>query len=364
MQLTIVHMIPTLEGGGAERQLALLVTTQLERGYEVHVCIRRTGAHEAPLRSGGARIHLLGDHRGLSPILALRARRVLEQCRPRVVQTWLPQMDIVGGLACMYTGVPWILTERASRPAYAARRLLTRVRASVGRRADAIVANSIEGARYWREVGSERERISIVRNAIDIRAVQEAAQRSRYSSSSDERRTVLVVGRLDQQKAVDVVLRAIPRIESQSSFRFLVIGNGPQLSGLTALAEELRVRQHVEFCAHQGDWWKLLGQASVLVSMSRYEGQPNVVLEAVAAGCPVILSDIPEHREFLDDNTALFTPAEDSEALARAIAIVLDDPSSADARAHGAIRAIEGLTRHLAADAYEDVYRRALRRAG
>ena len=105
-------------------------------------------------------------------------------------------------------------------------------------------------------------------------------------------------------------------------------------------------------------WWGMLQGASALVSMSRFEGQPNVVLEAMAAGCPLIVSDISAHREFLDDESAILIPPDYPDVLAKAITSLLSDPVSAGQRAKHAFGFVEGLTIKRAADAHESVYKK------
>src|SRR6185436_12110902 len=97
------------------------------------------------------RIEGLGNH---DPRLLVRLVRLLRRARPDVVQTWLTQMDVLGGLAARLVGRPWILSERASALAYPPG-LKIRLRERIGRTADAIVSNSAGGDRYWeRLVGS------------------------------------------------------------------------------------------------------------------------------------------------------------------------------------------------------------------
>jgi len=80
----------------------------------------------------------------------------------------------------------------------------------------------------------------------------------------------------------------------------------------------------------------------------------------MAAGCPLIVSDIPEHREFLDNDSACFVRPEDSSALANSIMSTLADPVSALRRAERASRRVNSLTIQAVADAYEGVYRKVV----
>src|SRR4029077_5699867 len=81
------------------------------------------------------------------------------------------------------------------------------------------------------------------------------------------------------------------------------------------------------------DLWCWMRRADVFVSVSRFEGTPNVVLEAMAIGCPLVVSDIPEHREILDETTARFCSVDAAGDIAAAVLRTLNTPSEARERA-------------------------------
>ena len=116
--LRVLHIIPTLEGGGAERQLSMLAAEQARRGCDVHVALRRTGVHAGAIRDCGVQLHKLGDVRSVDPRLFFALRKIIRSVRPDVVQTWLPQMDLIGGLAAASERIPWVVSERTSGPYY------------------------------------------------------------------------------------------------------------------------------------------------------------------------------------------------------------------------------------------------------
>jgi glycosyltransferase involved in cell wall biosynthesis len=155
---------------------------------------------------------------------------------------------------------------------------------------------------------------------------------------------VLWVGRLVPQKAPEVMAAA------GAGFAVRMLGDGP-----------LRDRCHAE--PFRADWWGYLHTADVFVSTSRFEGQPNTVLEAMAAECPLVVTDLPAHREILDDRSARFVPPDDAPALASALREVLADRGAARERARIARERVETRTIARTADAYEAVYARVLARA-
>jgi glycosyltransferase involved in cell wall biosynthesis len=355
--LTVLHMIPTLEGGGAERQLSMLAAEQARRGIDVHVASRRGGVHTQGMRDRGVQLHELGNFRTVNPRLFLEIRRVLKSIEPAVVQTWLPQMDILGGLAALRSHTPWIVTERTSKEYYAEIPSVARLRLLLGRFSSAIVANSDGGANYWQVATGRPIKLVTIRNALDFRRIQEAEPLSTESLVGP---LLLVVGRLIPQKALEVIVRAVGNIAGDNSINVIVIGEGRHLPVIEREIAAASLSARVKILPYQPDWWRWLKIADGLISMSRYEGNPNVVLETMAGGCPVILSDIPAHREVADASSAVLVPVDDVQALSTAIAEFVADKSAALRRAKCASSRVGSLTIASMADAYDHIYKDVL----
>src|SRR5205085_2343578 len=119
---------------------------------------------------------------------------------------------------------------------------------------------------------------------------------------------------------------------------------------------EGRAGPRVRFAGYVRDVWSIVKGADLFVSLSDFEGSPNSVLEAFAAGTPAVLSDIPAHRAIADEQSALFVPLHDPAATAAAIRRALDERAEAMARARNARKRVEPATIKTMADAYESVY--------
>jgi glycosyltransferase involved in cell wall biosynthesis len=355
MKGPIVHVTPSLDGGGAERQLSMLAVEQRSRGYDVHVAVRRPGIYERRLRDGGVALHFLGDHRSISPVLIANVHALFRRIRPRLVQTWLPQMDIVGGIGAKLSSVPWILSERSSRLAFGRFSGIELLRGCVARTAAAVVANSGGGVNYWRRRLGSPERIFRISNAIDFAGLRRTIDSA--SPAPAQRRQILVVGRLSKEKAMGEIVEGLARLSREEAFTVKIIGDGPQREEIASLVSATGLTHCCTLMPFQNDWWRLLPAAGMLISMSRFEGHPNVILEAAAAGCPLVVSDIPAHREFLDERSAVLVPPGRPAALADAVRAVLRDVDSARRRAENAAAAVRSLTIAASADAYELVYR-------
>lgn len=356
----IFHLIPSLGGGGAERQLAMLALEQSNRGCDVHVGLRRLGVHADLLLNSKVVVHQLGNHRGVSPRLFVRINSLIREFKPDLVQTWLPQMDIIGGAAALYCSVPWVASERTGRLAYQERRLYAWVRCCVVQYANAVVANSLSGADYWRELMLVDTPVFRVANAVDVAAIRNAASVNIECSNFLSEKIILVVGRLVPGKALDIIIKAVSLIPIMPRVRVLIIGEGPLREEIEISIKNAGVEDRVYLSHYRKDWWGLLRGASALISMSRVEGQPNVVLEAMAAECPLIVSDIPEHREFLNESSAILVPPDNPSALAGAMISLMAEPELARQRAERASGYVDSMTIQMVADAYESVYEKVL----
>jgi glycosyltransferase involved in cell wall biosynthesis len=341
---SILHFVPTLERGGAERQLTMLASHQARRGWRVHVASRRGGPHERALAEAGVTLHRLGDLRGLHPLLVAQAVRLALRLRPDVIQTWIPQMDVVGGLAATLTRVPWLLSERTATFA-GIHPIVMHVRKRVARHAGAIAANSRGGVELWENTVGSRIRIERVTNAVDVDGI-EAARRDATSS-----RTVLFAARLSEEKAPEQLVAAARLYATRTDAETLMLGEGPLHATIAASLHGVRV----QLLPYRDDFWSLLKTASVFVSTSRWEGQPNAVLEAMAARCPVILTDIPAHREIADERSAWFVRCGDPRALADAIVATVER-RELGGRIDAAYERVRRLTTASVADAHERIY--------
>ena len=335
----------------------MLAIEQAKRGWNVHLGLRRGGVHEERVRGGNVVVHPLGDLRGIHPLLLARVNTLVRRIKPDVLQSWLPQMDLVGGLAALFNSVPWVLSERASQEAYEGMGAIVWARRHLARQAKAVVANSAYGARYWVRMLASDAAVTTIANAVDVAAICRAAPIP-CQAPGDDRPTLLFAGRLAHQKAPEIFMQALNYLLQRRDLRALLIGDGPMRQELSASIAAQRLANSVSILPYQAGWWGMLKTASALVSPSRFEGQPNVVLEAMAAGCPLVVSDIPTHRAILDESTALLVPKDDPAALADAIASLLSDPGIARRRAERASQRVAGFTVQAAADAYERVYER------
>jgi len=331
----------------------MLAAEQVHQGMAVHLGLMRGGVHSLALRGTGVELHELGEFHGRPLPFIWRLRQLMAEIRPGIVQTWLPAMDVIGGPIAISLGLPWLISERSSAEAYKDG-LVYRVRARIAPLASAIVANSRAGLNYWDALGHARVLKFVIPNAVPLDELEEISPCTSQEVTSPY---ILVVGRLAPEKDVATALRAAISLEPAVPVQFVVVGEGGERGSLERLAAKAPVPGRIVFLPYSEHWWGMLGGATALISSSRYEGNPNAVLEAAAAGCPLILSDIAAHRELFDLEQALFFPIGDAAQLARAIQQVLGDSAAALARAERAKASLSQRKIRDIAQAYEAVYR-------
>ncbi|HEX7317696.1 MAG TPA: glycosyltransferase [Pyrinomonadaceae bacterium] len=350
--MRILFTIPTLGHGGAERQLSYLASELAARGHDVHVASSRGGVNLARMKSAGVVWHRLGGMGHRDPFIFYRLLRLLKRLRPDVVQTILTPMDIMGGAAALMTGTRWVLRESSSAPLYATG-LRHRVRLSLARMADAVVSNSAGGDAYWR-AASGAPPLRVIPNAIPFEEIAAETRDVRPEMFSRDEKVVLYAGRMDEGKNVESVIAALARVAEEVPFVAIMCGDGPARPRLERMARELGIAQRVIFKGYVDDLWDLMRRADAFVSLSRFEGCPNVVLEAMACGCPLVVSDIPAHRELLDERSARFADPDDTAKAAAEIKATLlfgGESRARAARARVARRPVETTAR-----LYEQLY--------
>ena len=143
---------------------------------------------------------------------------------------------------------------------------------------------------------------------------------------------VLAAGRLVPQKDFGTLLRAVSQLAEERDVRLIVIGEGPERAALNRLAKKLGIESIVDFPGFQLQPLSFMARARVFALSSRYEGSPNVLIQAMGTGTPLVSTDCPNGpREILEDGQwGKLVPVGDWTALARAIGETLDRPASSE----------------------------------
>jgi glycosyltransferase involved in cell wall biosynthesis len=168
-----------------------------------------------------------------------------------------------------------------------------------------------------------RKKVVVIPNGVDLSRFPAVADPALRASLAGERRLVLTVARLHEQKAVEVVVRSAHELPDVT---FAVAGDGPERESLERLARDLDVEDRVLLLGARDDVPALLAAADLVLLPSRYEGFPLSLLEAMASGKAVVASEIPGVTELVmsGQNGVLVAPG-DVDGFARAISELLGD---------------------------------------
>jgi glycosyltransferase involved in cell wall biosynthesis len=354
--MRVLHLIPSFGTGGAERQLSILAPVLAESGIECHVGYCYEGPNLQFLAGSSVYLHhfkVAGNH---DPRLFWQVWSLIRAVKPDVVQTWLLQMDVLGGVAALLKRTPFIISERASAAAYPLGGK-TRLRALIGRYATCIVANSECGLDYWRPRVSA-ERLHLVRNAISRERMGLSAPILEESFPIIlEGPIVLFAGRFTYQKNIPVLVEALIAVaRQQQNAVFLLFGEGPEreLAARKIADEGLGGRMVLPgYSSNLAHWMR---RAAVCVSLSHFEGLPNVAIEAAEVGCPLVLSDIPEHREIFDQSSAWFVKHKSVDEVKDGILRALREKGESSAKAERAKRVVANFTPDAVLAEYLGIY--------
>jgi glycosyltransferase involved in cell wall biosynthesis len=197
------------------------------------------------------------------------------------------------------------------------------------RRFAAVVAVSDEVKQRLLKAGVHEDKIHLVQNGIDLRPFDNATLSLRKNLSSDHPTIVGLVGRLANEKGVDIFLRAAARVlAALPSTKFVVVGEGPDRDKLESLIDELKIRENVTMLGRRDDMPAVYASFEIMVSASRQEGLPIAILEGMASRCPLIATNVGAvPTVVLDGSTGVLLPPENTEALASEIVKLLQDPA-------------------------------------
>lgn len=358
-------VISSLQAGGAERVLSRMASYWAARGHDVEIVSyeRPDAAPFYPLHADVRvrRLDLLRD--SSNPLEALwntavrvrRVRRAIVSHRPDAVISFLNHVNVVTVLATRGLDVPVIVSERADPAQVPIAAPWPALRRWTYARARAVVMQTPEAAAYF---GDPRIRTTVIGNAIapapTIAPAPGGADTPRGVS------WITGVGRLERQKGFDLLLQAFARIAAaHPSWALRIVGDGQERAALTAQAHALGLADRVEFTGRVDNVFPWLAAADLFVLSSRFEGFPNVLGEAMAAGRPVIAFDCPSGPSAMirHEVDGLLIPVEDVAGLAAAMDRLMANPAARAALAARAPEVVERYSEPAIMNRWEELLR-------
>ena len=356
----LLIVITLAEIGGAQTCVAQLLPALL-REYDVTVATHGDGPLRAAIHESGARsVELVQLRRqiGLRDVAALlELVRLIRSLRPVIVHTHSSKAGILGRLAAWICRTPVVLFTAHGWAFKAEPGLKSRVYLAADRWASRITSTVICVSETERRAGlaartCRADRTVVIHNGVDAGVFRADAR------SGNPSLLLLTVGRLQAPKDYATLVAALARLRDLS-VRTQIVGDGPDRPVVTAALRDAGLDESVELLGDRDEVASLLAAADCFVLASRSEGLPLSVLEAMAAGLPVVASDVGGVHELVADGvTGSLVPPGDPAALADALRELLRDPARRlQLGAAGRARVLADFTVERFQEAHLELYR-------
>ena len=334
--MKVLHLINTLSTGGAEMHLLTLCRYLKRQNVEIVVaCLREHVKNSRSLRLDFEEedirvINLQADSRYNSLFLG-RITRVLREERPDILHTHLPRADFAGAFARVFhSGLVWVCSVHAIYSEDWSGRWSLPLFNLLWRRADIMLCISHAVREWLVGRGVPQDKARVIHYGIEPEKFSEPRVNLREQWGLNDNAVVGSIGRLEPRKGHDLLIQAMPELCMRvPSARLLIAGHDPCGYGVTLrrLIDRLGLGEKVRLVGFQTDVVSFLNALDVFAFASSSEGFGQVVIEAMAAGKPVITSKIAPLTEIVaDGETGLLVESGSPQSFASAIAQLLIDP--------------------------------------
>ncbi|MFH1865781.1 MAG: glycosyltransferase [Candidatus Eisenbacteria bacterium] len=337
-RIKVLYVIGQLGRGGAERQTAELVSHLPRDLFEpVVCCLHGPDVLGEEMEDAGVRVIYLGKKRGVFSGATLRLADIIRRERPAVLHSYLFSANWRSLLAGRLSRVPFLITSvrnvdiHSKSAAIAFEWLLAGL-------TDRVIAN----AEAVKDHVSRRhlipaEKIHVVYNGVALERAEGSTGGGGSPETGGSPAEAAVTGRgarvamiasLTPKKDHGTFLEAVRFITLDAPYaRFAIVGDGALRAELTDRVESMGLSDVVEFTGARDDIGDILSAIDVSVLTSLKEGCSNVVLESMAAGRPVVATDVGGNRELIENGvTGYLVPAGDAAGIARHVLELLEDP--------------------------------------
>lgn len=315
--MIVVHLINSLYGGGMERRFRLLVGDN-DQNQVIYV---KSGDYETSNEFKRSQLYQIPMKSSYDVLFLFKVLKLIRKIKPDIIQSWSLQMNVIGFLVSTITSLPHIMIEPNSPQAdlefekYSIKHFLKKLCALKA----IVISNSREGKKYWKHIAKKSV---LVRNGVPFNLT---SIDSELPCDLTFDKYFLVVSRLNstsKHKNINFVIRTFSSfVSNYPDYKMIVCGSGNMDHSYKSLVVDLGIKDRVIFVGLRDSKTvlHLMKKAIALISMSSHEGMPNILLEAASVRCPLIISNIPAHTQFLREKSALFVNLFDTKSLQSAM---------------------------------------------
>jgi glycosyltransferase involved in cell wall biosynthesis len=348
----ILLLLSHLGGGGAEHVMALLARGLSQQKYEIHLGLVGQCDTRGATIPAWVTLHALGARRvraGAFPLL-----RLIWRLRPAVVLTGAVEVSFLvlllrplfppkTSVLVRQNATVTSILEFGHLPGFM--RLFYRL---LYRASDQVICQSGAMAKDLAQaLGIDDEQIVVLPNPVDLEGIRAAMSEPAMQSGAGPQ--LLAVGRLSPGKGFDLLLKALVAVRERFPEAHLILaGAGPEEKALKTLSRELGLNRAVCFVGHVDQPYKYFASTTLFVLSSRHEGMPNALLEAAAAGLPLVATPASGGVvDLLHGQPGAWIATEiTAEALAVTIITALETVQPRQRFAHSFFASTTGIARH------------------
>lgn len=349
---TITIYLPSLRGGGAERVMVTLANAFAERSFVVDLVLASASGPYLTEVSPAVNVVDLGRSRVITSLPGLV--RYLRKRKPTALLSAMGHANLVALLAKKLSGgnTRVVVSERNNSSVEAnqnkgLRYLIIRSLNHYLYRSAKVVHAVSQGvaAASAKELGLPLERIQVIYNPV---VTQQMLEMSCTNVNfpwlvNDGRKMVVAAGRLTKQKDFTTLIRAFALLQSKTNARLVIMGEGELRSDLERLVAENSLQQAVFLPGFVENPFAVMKRADLFVISSAWEGLPNVLIQAMACGAPVVSTNCPSGpAEILENGKwGRLVPVGDVETLAKAMLDTLTETEHPDVASRAAYFSLE-----------------------
>jgi glycosyltransferase involved in cell wall biosynthesis len=381
--MKVLYVIGSMELGGAEQHLLRVSSALRAQGYAPEVfALTIGGPLTQAFADNGIPVHGVRLPQWLTRFL--RHERAVAWAglifssaalwllywrrRPQVAHFFLPAAYIVGGVVALFGPRMRRVMSRRSLNLYQDKhKLFRRIEHWLHPRMDLVCGNSKAVVRDLQAEGIEPARLRLIYNGMPLERFEACLPRAQVRASlglSDDCLVFAIVANLIPYKGHDDLIDALGLIKDRlpADWACLCIGRDDGIGpSLRARAEALNIHDHIRFLGSRKDVPDLLCSADIGVLCSHEEGFSNAVLEGMAAGLPMVVTDVGGNAEaVVQGNTGLVVPPKSPEALSTALLTMAEHPHRSEFGARGLDRVTRVFSMEACVRGYRQIYEETL----
>lgn len=333
---TFLHLIRSLDNGGCENTLLRtlpVLNTQTTNQHHIIITIRHPGKLGTIFGKQGVTVVAVNQRNWFDIAGYIRLIKLLKKYQPVIIITYLIHADIIGRVIIQpllgIRVIPFLRTTY-NHPRYRLARLFERLSKPFIHQ---YLANSEAVKQFYvMRIGVMPKKIAVTPNGIDTEYFDSIVPDSHLRNSlgiTPNDYVIICIANLHPYKGHKYLLEAFEKVFSHyPSIRLLIAGDGKERQNLLEQITTYQSKNHIHFLGQRSDVPQLLKISQLFVLPTLFEGMSNAIMEAMAAGTPIITTDIPENRELITNNqNGLLVPPKNSTALSTTIQHLIDHPT-------------------------------------